>query len=188
MKATNNLYNGVHGSSTIDHRIRCKLGLSVAEYCIAEFYSNFFKNQKDTLITEKEVWKALGMDYNDYIFIDDNLRESKPGILGIKEAGPLWKKEFNFDEDFEVFWQNIFQRHGNKADAQKKYKECRKIVDKQILHTRAAQYIMQCCPSFPNYTKAAEVWLNPKKRHWEDVLPGDRKLVAQVAQSIFPKD
>lgn len=178
MKATNNLYNGVHGMSTIDHRIRMKLGLSINEYVVLDFAVNL----KMGLSHVEECWKRIGMTPEEYSYYEATLYLRHPNIV------ELWLNEFNLDPDFEVFWVNIFRKHGNKASAMKKYKECRSLIDKQTLHTRAAQYIMQCCPDFPNYTKAAEVWLNPKKRHWEDVLPGDRKPEKEASTPIFPKD
>ena len=182
MKATNKLYAGVHGRTVIDHRIRCKLGLTVDEYVVLDFIYCQLKPGEEAL---EESWKRIGMQPEEMNTILKGLNTRK--IEAITE----WNAEFAVDSDFEEFWTNIFKKHGNRKDSEAKYAACRKLVDKSILHSRALRYV-ETRPDFPNFTKAAEVWLNPKKRHWEDRLPGDppensnNSATGIIRKSSFP--
>lgn len=183
MKATNKLYAGVHGRSIIDHRIRCKLGLTVEEYIIIDFMTAIHSAD---LIASVECWKKIGITADE---LETKLKE-----LNFKnpDAFQKWREEFAVDAYFEDFWNNIFKKHGNKADAKKCYSESVKLVDREYLHERARIYIATKT-DFPNYTKAAEVWLNPKKKHWETLTPEEiaaeerkKKLQTIHPKSTFP--
>lgn len=179
MISTTKLYAGVHGRTIIDHRIRCKLGLTVEEYIVLDFIYCQLKPGEEAA---EESWKRIGMKVED---VNSILKELNAKSIGAVTA---WNQEFAVDDDFEYFWNTIFKKHGNRADAKAKYEASRKIVDKDILHARAQKYV-DTRQDFPNYTKAAEVWLNPKKRHWEDLLPGDKEvngLPEGVPRSTFP--
>ncbi len=177
LKATKHLYAGVRGKTIIDHRIRLKLGLTMEEYAIMDVLT---RDKTYSHSVTEEILFQTGVCQHDF---------EKFLVTLNSDSMDRWKKEFDVDQGFFEFWEFIYKKHGNRADAQKKYAEARKLVDKDYLHERARKYIATR-PNFPEYTKAAEVYLNPKKKHWEDLLPGEIKAATtkEEPRATFPKD
>lgn len=169
----------IRGISTIDHKIRRKLGITCDEYVLLD-YIHSWRNAKGTQRMSATTLEAqTGFSYKDY---DPMLRElaEKGMILQTKIKGievivvsELWKQHFPDDSDFDNpdpnnlgFWQ-IYGKVGNRKMAMEKYFQVRKKVSKERLHKLARDYVRHC-NSTGTFMKLAQTWLNPEKEHWND--------------------
>lgn len=198
LTAKDDSWKAVTGKTVIDHQVRVKLGLTFDEYIVADCLHTLLKKQVAKVLFNKtfpmseHVLKETGQNELDWwTYVMKQLIAKN--IIIVEETDvfryamtPRWLQEFDVSADFEVFWNDVYKKHGNKATAIEKYSQARKLVDKDILHERAKKYI-STRDDFPQYTKAAEVWLNPKKRHWEDVLPGDDEAPPEQTEGVLGK-
>jgi hypothetical protein len=177
----------VRGKSLIDHQIRCKLGLTMIEYAVMDMIYSFHIDKKPIHIDDMK--RELGMNQDHWMKVIHALigKDMLTGPNGQAVPANAWLKEFYNDVDFDEFW-TIFMKHGNKASAKKNYQLVRKLIDREYLLKRAKTYIKGVLDVRKDieFAKAAEVWLNPKKKHWEDLAPGETKnIVQQKTEGTF---
>lgn len=188
--AGNTNHAGVKGKSIINHRIRCKLSLSMDEYIACDYI--FQTNQKPLQPQNFDTcWKLIGMDssfvrqmtlnlINKGLMITDKLDRYK--------TTDTWDKEFGFDADFDEFWE-IYRKHGNKATAKALYSRVRKMIDKDELHEKARKYVTWVLEKRKEmaYGHSAQTWLAPDKERWNDILPGSDSQQNVVYQGTMIK-
>lgn len=171
--ATATSWAGVKGATMINHRLRLQLNISLVEYIMLDFVYNFSTKYPKIAFTDEDIFKETGYHFDSKaqqifkILREQGLIEIVAGQTMIYRTTEVWNKLFDVDAEFLEFWNDIYKKHGNKVDAREKYMQCRKLIDKETLHKKAIEYI-SIREDFPAFTKAAEVWLNPKKRNWEN--------------------
>ena len=180
LKLTAKAPNKIKASLTINNRLRVDLSLTMEEYAIANV---IFERRKAKLPVNRAIlYHETGIGDDESTFIIRQLKMK--GILEERMDNGVLKsfttnawnqyfdieKEFdNEDEDKLGFWQ-IFRKHGNKATALGVYKKARKIADEETLKEAAVRYIASKEGEELKHILHASTWLNPEKKHWEDVI------------------
>lgn len=166
--------NKITGSSLINHRMRAKLNLTVAEYSVMLFSEHAELTQK--LISSDTVWASLGMQFDLFVTIRNRLVDK--GFLenGSKKILPKWKDAFgNTEEFFEKFWAPIvisdtrYSWPGSKADAKKKFLIALKEKGFDYLMTQKKYYFTVINEStFDRAVMGCPVFLSPQTRRYEE--------------------
>lgn len=171
-------YQGVKGSTLINHRIRIKLNLSFVQYCIMN-YLDRISNKNDKV---KIIW-----NFHEYMGIDEQQAQSEvvslintgflkqePGeTIANCTIGKPWRDEFKKPTDsFDELWKILPK--GSKAKALTKYMEVVQTVSHERLIERRTAYTnwKKSTNTEFQYMMGLDVWLNPKDKNWENPLPG----------------
>lgn len=182
-----------NGSSIIDHGIRYKLKLSVEEYILCDLIYQFNKRYKVGVLINKKYFSIIGFMPDDVIRIGTQLRSRGLIITDVKKKRPattkLWNDNFDDDAQFEEMWD--VHPKGNKAEARENFIKARGMVPYNLLIEKLMDYLI----SQPNldYRYQLSTWLDPKKKHWEDVLDykgtvkaeNDEKNDNSIPSSLF---
>jgi hypothetical protein len=165
-----------YGTSIINHNIRTELGLTLDEYAVMDSLLSIY--HKQPICFTQHLSDSLGIE-PDYII--ESLQKKKlltvsNDLLSIFIIAPDWLLRFDNDADFNEFF-SIFHSYGNRVDSKERYGIVRKFVDRETLHTKAKQYIEWAINSYNGdwkYINACQVWLDPKKKRWENVLTPEK--------------
>lgn len=185
-------WTGVKGSTVINHKLRLIYDLSYPEYIILDYiqwYHEKFPNKRQD---PELLWKMIGCK------IDAEFKNllkllSKKGLLKlvsgtdpsvpnltIPEPSEVWLKNFDLTADFEKFW-SAYGKIGNKEKAKAAYVKARKAVDKDTLDEAMKKYVASL-KGTDTYPLHASTYLNPKNKHWEDVVVERKKPVNTADQ------
>jgi len=176
--SSKNMYAGIHGSSTVNHRIRAMLGLTIDEYVVMQyFYKHITLNKQTTKIEciKENCWKDLGMRIDELQKIYFNLRDKEMLCKSIDNGAEVfffsdkWLHHFQTDLEFEEFWK--IYHVGNKQDAKMNYQKARKEISKELLLKKAIEYLNPLTALTDDWKPSPMHtcrWLNPTKKHWED--------------------
>lgn len=164
------------GTTTIQHKIRQELGITAQEYITMDFLHNNAKNNVIENDISDKFTKFTGYSKDIFNTILNQLHEKSLisfGSAGGKDAiglTPKWTQYFDTDKEFEHIWSNVWLKKGNRANSLMLFKTVRKTVPYEVLLKAAQSYMATKKDTERKYIKAFEVWLNPSKKHWEDVL------------------
>ena len=174
------VYQGIHGKSIINHRIRVKLGLTCEQYCVMDLYEDL-ANKEDCITGTIDPWDLLGMETMELHTINDSLVKAGVLIIGITKdqyqkimIAPKWRNEFKKAADtFDDLWK-VFPK-GTKAKALERYKTVVKTVPHDHLMTRRKAYCdwKKSTNTEWQYYLGLDVWLNPANAMWDNPLPTD---------------
>lgn len=162
--------NLISGTSVINHRIRINLKLSLEEYVLMDFIHSW--NQKNTApITFGDYFKATGflslegieekfsrMKTMELLWWDDKKKRV--------DVCQEWKNAFKTDALVKELWS--IHPKGNLQTAKERLPKVLLKIQIEMLIPKLKAYIA----SEPDeqYRKGLDVWLNPKKEHWNDPL------------------
>lgn len=164
----------IYGNTTINHAVRVRLGLSFAEYVMADFID--YANSKRKLVTYEYMYRRIGMkDKNQISTLTGSLRDK--GMITID--GPnfkvtrLWMDAFMISEEwFNAFWNINGKPYwgGSKADAQKKFTLlCRKYTPEYLINCRDAYVKFMKHPKNDfRQVMGAPVFLNPETERFKE--------------------
>lgn len=189
--APTSILNMVSGKSTIDHRIRTKLALTMEEYVFLQFLTTWFDDKKSNKpITEAILFANTGIkgtaDIKRIIseckikkMIEKKEIKSESGTLSVMYPTKVWFMQFETQDKFEEFWllkdKNKVSIHkGNKASAQAMYKKALKVIDAKTIKQKFLAYVDWCNKS-GTFQKHTSSWLNPTFKYWDDELPAVEK-------------
>ena len=163
----------ITGTTTINHSIRQQLKLSCSQYVVMDFLHTWKTKNKEKLFTPDDIWKAIG------------ILDIGPELINLKQMGLInidfhtmkftihyeWLNFFNVDEKFDELWV-VFGKKGNKPTALNRYKIVTRKVSHDVLMLAAKKYIkyQDAIKAERQFRKGLDVWLNPQKNHWEDIV------------------
>lgn len=167
----------VYGSTTINHRVRVKLGLSTAEYVAMDFIEYAFSKRK--MATYEYAMRRTGFEKSQFLPLILKLRDR--GFVETKEEdglvklipARLWLDAFMIGKEwFESFW-NVRGKPwwpGSRKDAEKKFEKLCKVY--------SPEYIIQCKEDYVKFIEdpvndwrkkmAASVFLNPDTERFRE--------------------
>lgn len=158
----------ISGKSHIDHRIRVQLHLSIEEYVILDFIRNHNLTSKET-ITFRNYYVNTGYIPKDVDAFIQHLKERKLIVWNKAEERvdvyDDWKDAFT--GDFERLWKIL--KKGNKAGAKERFSKVVRKIGCDELEEKLIAYVKHC-DTYGIFKKGLEVWLEPKKEHWNDPL------------------
>lgn len=168
-KSTKDSYAGIHGFTTINHRIRVKLGLTMGEYVMLDY---FYGREIRDDYNWQDMWKHIGNDGTDPSNADmTSLRERGfiKGQTGVILVTDKWKAEFDasFNEEFKEFW-NAYGNIGNKETARLVFLKTRKVVDYKHLLKQNQCYDEHLAKNTWKGKMHCSTWLNPDKKRYDD--------------------
>jgi len=172
-------YAGIKGVSVVNHRIRVKLDLTCNEYMIADFLYKMMKAKAPFLYHDKYtelLWKVLGIRLSSALTNFATLEQKGIVFKDNKDhviPTDIWIDEFEkpLEKEFEQFWEFVYGRHGSKAEALTKFIEVRKTVSYDHLLRRHQVYQKHLDQNDWKQKMHMSVWLNPKKKKWDDHYP-----------------
>jgi len=130
----------IYGISQVNHSKRHKMGLSIAEYCVADFIE--YCNSKRKPVTYEYIWLKLALDKENFLSLAKSLLAK--GYVVSEEnqlkVTRLWLDEFMISvEWFNAFWfvrGKVFWG-GSRKDAQVKFvKACRLFTPEFLIECR----------------------------------------------------
>lgn len=160
MSAAKNL----RGVSTIIHSTRIKLNLTVQEYCLADMAWQLHMHEDG--LDEAKLCQMLGLNHDQYDHTMKSLTQK--GILCGTGFAEKWLHEFNGEENFRIFFEDIFRKRGTRKVAYNNYKLACRLIEREELHRLAKIYVEGC--SEWKYIMFAEKFLNSKQQRWLDVV------------------
>lgn len=171
VKSKSTQYLTVTGITTVNHQIRLKLSLSMADYAIL----SMIENLKGKQVTDSISWKLLGVTLK-VVTERMNFLYEKGFLDKDFKVTSKWTNAFLPDEaetKFNELWE-IFQRTGNKKNAKSMFIKALKAEDYNVLLENAKKYISYCRET-RRFIMHMSSWLNPDFRHWEDELHVQQK-------------
>lgn len=162
----------IKGTTTINHRIRVQLKLSMEEYVMMDFIYNWNLNNTETPKL-KHYFLATGYIAEDIQFLFKVMREKKLLIAHGKinkhcDVCPAWYAIFSTSVDqVNELWK-ILQK-GNKPTVIQRLPKVLKQVSFDELKAKLIAYVKDCEVNGA-FMKGLDVWLNPEKQHWNDPL------------------
>lgn len=156
----------VTGTTSVNHKIRVRLGLSLREYVLLDFLTKWhFKNKE--AVTYGDIWKATGI----YIrFVDRMYQRLKgKGLLfkdvdGKVKTTELWNGSFSNSEDFEELWK--IMHTGTKNVAKSAFDKAVKVDSFENIKNGLVEYVKfkEEIGQFPVHLST---FLNYKNKIWE---------------------
>jgi hypothetical protein len=167
---TNNIPTAkINGKTHIIHKIRAKLQLTTALYCVVDCIYEFNSKFSEKQCTAEYISEYLGVPQKGVDLMLHELKEKGFVSFGKRlETTSIWNNEFNnvnIEDDFEEFWK-LFN-NGNKQKAKIAYLKARKLVEKDILYDAAKAYKEKCTVT-GTFLMHTSSWLNPQYKYWED--------------------
>lgn len=152
-------------TSTINHKIRTKLNLTIDEYVCLDYLS------QNKLARLSDFKRDLGLD-SDFLFsISQSLKAKKMVVRKDDklEISELWTNEFKAnDSDFKVLWK--IHAKGNLQTAKERFAKVMLKNNLDDIKEKLINYLKACSES-DTFPKNLDTWLNPKKEHWNNPLP-----------------
>ncbi len=170
-RETGNDTAGIKSSSTINHKLRVKLGLTCDEYVVLTFVHDATGSIDTGVLPNEDIfWKYIGMRKADYNPIFRSLREK--GFITNQGRDIFFTDKYlsNLDSSgsFEELWK-LFKK-GNRKTAETRFKSVIKKVPFQELKEKAILYQKSVANREFEHRKGLDVWLNPVKEHWNDPI------------------
>ena len=165
----------IRGTSIINHRIRAKLKLSLAEYCVMQFLFDWVKKEPPKY---NDFYCELGIDNKTLNTIVIKLQNDK--FLENLKTTTKWNINFTDNSgEFEKLW--LLLPKGNKTKAKQRYIKVIKTIEHAELEAKLRAYIAYCdrCQVLK---KGIDVWLNPVLAHWNDSLYVDKAMKPKLEE------
>lgn len=176
----------IYGTTTIVHDKRDKLGITMAEYVVADFVA--YANSKRKLVTFEYAYRRTGLKKDVIPGILKSLREK--GLVEIDgqnlKVTRKWLDTFMIEAEwFESFW-NVKGKPfwpGSKTDAKEKFIKACKFYSPEFLIQCRDNYIQFMSHSENSFRKTmgASVFLNLQtERFKEDWIGSLKRLKGEV--------
>lgn len=159
----------IRGTSIINHKIRAKLKLSLAEYCVMQFLFDWVK-KTDPIYDD--FYSELGISNESLHSIMRNLNIQ--GFLVEFKPTDKWNVHFKDSSgEFEKLW--LLLPKGSKIKAKQRYIKVIKTIEHTELEAKLKAYIAYCdrCGVL---RKGLDVYLNPTLQHWNDLNYEDKSM------------
>ena len=170
----------VYGNTVINHSIRISLGLTLAEYCVADFIE--YAKCRGKIVTYEYAQRRLGLSRADVVIALKSLytkgfAETNSNTVLMTEK---WLNAFKVDEIwFDKFWLINGKPFwpGSKPDAKAKFAiVCRKYPPDYIISCRDHYLKFMAHPSNSfRQLMGAPVFLNPEKERFNEDWLGNLK-------------
>jgi len=179
----------IYGFSQINHAKRHKMGLSIAEYCVADFIEYAASKRKP--VTYEYIWRRLAFDKENFLSLAKNL-QTKGYIVSEDnqlKVTRLWLDEFMVsDEWFDAFWfvkGKVFWP-GPKKDAQAKFVKACKFFQPEFLIECRDNYIkfMAHPDNAFRQVMGASVFLNLETERFKQDWPGDLRRLKNPMEKL----
>lgn len=155
----------VKGSTTIIHKIRVELGLTLREYVLLDFICQWH-SKKNKSITYGDFWEATGVYPR---FIDGIFQRLKEkGLLfkdtdGMVKTTPLWNDNFNSSELFEELWK--MSKVGNKQKAKSAFDKALKVDSYDNIKAGFLKY-KEFLKQTEQFEQHLSTFLSAKNKEW----------------------
>ncbi len=164
--------------TSIDHKIRIKLLLTMEEYCVLDFLCD-----RKELTKYSDYENNLGINKGQVGVILASLKKKQ--MIQQRASGEivvcdLWKNQFKKIDFIDILW-NIHMA-GSKQKARQRLPAVLKKIGLDELKKKLEQYVKACNDS-GSYAKNLDAYLNPKSEHWNDPIPVKRDFNKQVGPS-----
>lgn len=168
---TANKYNhvGVTGISTIDHRVRHKLKMSMEEYVIIDFIIQ--SKIEGIPVTAESVNKYIGLTIAEFNAAVIHLEKYGYLLSTITyEPSAIVLKAFDYDAAFEDLWKIMKTNAGNKKEGRKMWNRAVKYASINVLLKCAHNYAASKVGSDKKYWMHVSSFLNPEYAKWKDYM------------------
>lgn len=162
----------ITGTSLINHDIRIKLNLTLAEYCVMQFLFEWWQVNKKMPDIEA-LYKGIGITPKVFSEIGSQLSVKKL-IDEDYKCTDKWNTHFKADiTEFNRLW--AIHDKGSKIKAKQRFVKVIKTITIDELESKLKAYIAYCdrCQVLK---KNLDTWLNPVTKHWEDNLYVDKAM------------
>lgn len=170
----------ISGKTMINHRIRVALKMSVEEYVICDFVFSHNKT-KTTSITFGDYYRETGFIAQDIKSFMQQMKTNGLLVWNEREkrvdVNSDWKAHHSTSGLLDILW--AIHNKGNKATAKERLPKALKKIEFEELKKKLIAYIKHCDEN-GTFKKGLDVWLNPVKEHWEDILANNSKLQPPV--------
>lgn len=157
--------------STISHRIRKDLGLSLQEYAVCEAIFNA------KCFDGKELSEGLGITSAQLTDVVSELVHKKMLNQIIYTPTDNWTKHFDYDAQLEELWDT--HPKGVKKVARKRWDKIKGKVDFEKLKQFLIDYRASKPPDKICYLNGLDVLLEPINKRWEQPIILDYDLIKQ---------
>lgn len=165
----------VRGTTNINHNIRARLNISVAAYCLIDFYTGWYaNNNREPQIGDIYLWLGI----NDGSIVANINSELLGKKMCTEDFRPTekWTSCFGNDNEFNELW--TIHAKGNKKTAKQRFAKAIKKIRFKDLKDKLKAY---AASNDFQYLKGLDVWLNPDKEHWNDPIVPKQQGKAQPA-------
>ncbi len=177
----------VKGKTIINHSIRLQLKLTLEEYVLLDFIYTWNQNEKAPA-TFRNFYTHTGIIQADVKHFLGRMKEKGLIIWDAKnkrvEAYSEWVNAFSSDGLLDILWK--IHAKGSKASARERLPKVLKKISFEELKQKYQAYIDSCAGREYQFIKGLDVFLNPKKEHWNDPIAAPstqkQKIVSRFKQ------
>ena len=196
-KFQSGVYNDVHGTSVIDHKLRVKMGLMMVEYVMLDFIHrvtiqkkaiDYGRIRRWTGLTDaNEIRRIIGVLENKGLIIVEDLIEDGKAKRRIKGVSRKFQNicHTKEDDDFETFWSPAFEKKwtGSKQEAKKLFQvACSKFGASHVLNQKFNYFKFLSLPENAyRSVMMATVFLNMTKQRFNE--PWDEYLATSIEKT-----
>lgn len=153
-------------TTTIHHRIRTELGLTLQEYVVMDYlYQNIEKT-----ISSQGAYEEIGITNANFQVTIYHLHQKE--LLGEGyNITQKWLKYFDYDAQFAELWS--IHPKGTKKIAKKRWDKLKGKVDFEKLKAWLIKYVASKPPEKYCFLNGLDVILVPENRRWENPIIPD---------------
>jgi len=185
----------INGSTTINHEIRAKLGITADEYCFMMYLED--RKRKDREFDLSHCFSVIGYSPDTLKLLFNSL--VKHELLGLFRPGEVpiitekWEILTDVDAEFNMFWYEPLPDgkrkaawKGSKPQAKKLFEDLRKKCSLDYILRQRNHYfhylrLTKKYRSFDQARMMATVWLNLKNERWKE----DWKLYCEDLEETY---
>jgi len=165
---------GVKGTSTIPHRLRRSLNLTIEEYAVMVYLDECRSSPTSAIakIDEADLWKQLGYRMREFWLVVFALEKKDYAARIIARDEVIieqkWLKHFDLDKQFEELYVLFDRKTSSKKIARDRFAKVIKMIDFPTLYQRGVNYQRTVQHRERDHKKGLDSWLEPSKKLWDD--------------------
>jgi len=153
------------GSTTILHKLRAELKITMVEYVLLDFINQWHLKKKEP-ITFGDYWRSTGVKSR--MLTKKFARLKEKGLLfkdidGKVKTTDKWNSNFNDSEQFETLWKLL--NVGNKQVAKTTFAKALKVDSYENIKLGLEKYV-KFVTETDQFRKHLASFLNPKNKDW----------------------
>ncbi len=158
------------GTTTIMHRLRAELKLTMCEYVLLDFIHQWHSNPKNKQnpITFGDYFRATGVKARlinkKFARLKDKGMLFKDVADGKVKTTDKWNSNFNSSEQFETLWKML--NTGTKNVAKTQFAKCLKVDNFENIKAGLIKYLAYVDKIDWMSPKHLSSFLNPKNKEW----------------------
>lgn len=170
----------IRGSTTINHLIRMKNELTLAQYVILDFIISYRESStKNEPITFGKIWVMTGIIHTEAQVVLKELMLKN--LISVDEnkhiqVAESYKRQFQNNGNFDEFWK--IEPKGNKAAAMRAYEKLIRKYPHDKICSKYKDYL-EFCNKSGRYKLDTSTWLHPKngnmETEWVEVKKPEQK-------------